>query len=91
MQLEQLFVRMTDIETTLKERGSQHGEFSVNAEISQEFKNIIRSYDGELSPMMKESLDMIVHKIARILAGDPKHKDHWHDIAGYTTLVENRL
>ena len=34
---------------------------------------------------------MIVHKIARILAGDPNHADHWHDIAGYAILVEERI
>ena len=29
---------------------------------------------------------MILHKIGRILAGDPNHKDHWVDIAGYANL-----
>lgn len=31
---------------------------------------------------------MILHKIARIMNGDPDHIDHWHDIAGYATLIE---
>jgi hypothetical protein len=31
------------------------------------------------------------HKIGRILAGNPDHKDHWDDIAGYTTLVAREL
>ena len=45
----------------------------------------------ELSPAQKESLEMIVHKIARILNGDPNYADSWHDISGYATLIDNAL
>ena len=34
---------------------------------------------------------MIQHKIARILNGDLRYADSWHDIAGYATLVDKRL
>jgi hypothetical protein len=44
-----------------------------------------------LASDQKEALDMIVHKIARILNGNPNVHDHWHDIAGYATLIANRL
>ncbi len=40
---------------------------------------------------MKESLEMNMHKVARILNGDPTYLDNWHDIIGYTRLVEKRL
>jgi hypothetical protein len=40
--------------------------------------------------MQREALDMILHKIARIVNGNPNETDHWHDIAGYATLVEQR-
>lgn len=46
---------------------------------------------GKLNPMQSESLDMIAHKIGRIIAGDPNVEDHWRDIAGYATLVADRL
>ena len=45
----------------------------------------------DLSPSQAESLDMIAHKIGRILAGDPFVKDHWADIAGYAELVAREL
>ena len=32
---------------------------------------------------------MILHKLARILNGDPNYVDSWHDIAGYAILVED--
>ena len=38
-----------------------------------------------------EALDMIAHKIARIINGDPDYADSWHDIAGYAKLVADRL
>jgi hypothetical protein len=40
---------------------------------------------------MRESLDMISNKIARIVNGNPSEPDHWIDIAGYATLIANRL
>ena len=39
----------------------------------------------------QEALDMIFHKIARILNGDPNYADSWHDIAGYATLIDKEL
>lgn len=49
-----------------------------------------RNWEG-LSDTQRETLDMVVHKIGRILAGDPDHIDHWDDIAGYAKLVANEL
>jgi hypothetical protein len=40
---------------------------------------------------MAETLDMIAHKIGRIIAGNAAEPDHWRDIAGYAQLVANRL
>ena len=84
---------MTDINQTLQERQSTHGEFADHAWISQDLCESMRqhpNYNG-LSAMKKESLEMIQHKVARIINGDSSTHDHWHDIAGYATLVANRL
>lgn len=84
---------MTTITDTLVERQGTHGEFLDNATIAQELKLIAR--EGKnwklLGYCQQEALDMILHKIARILNGNPNHKDHWHDIGGYAGLVEERL
>lgn len=37
--------------------------------------------------MQKEALEMIMHKVARLLNGDPRHIDAWSDIVGYATLA----
>jgi hypothetical protein len=36
-------------------------------------------------------LEMIAHKIARVLNGNPDHHDHWHDISGYAQCAAERL
>jgi hypothetical protein len=89
---------MTDnvnVNAILAERGKTHGEFVTHAKISQDLKFIIQNQNVEkwnsLHDDQKEALDMIAHKIARILNGNADYLDHWADIAGYATLVANRL
>ena len=82
-----------NIAELLSERKKTHGDFSDHARITQGLKSKMHWEDSweKLTEIHKESLDMIVHKIGRILAGDPNHKDHWDDIAGYAKLVGDRL
>jgi hypothetical protein len=47
--------------------------------------------EKKLDDDQSEALEMIAHKIARILNGDPNYVDSWLDIAGYATLVAERL
>jgi hypothetical protein len=86
---------MNDIQATLDERGTRYGDFMGHAEITCELKDIIALYvitrEKKLEPDQLEALDMICHKIGRILNGDPDYADSWHDIAGYAQLVANRL
>ncbi len=53
----------------------------------------MRTREGwiRLSFSQREALEMIAHKIGRILNGDPDYADSWHDIAGYAKLVEDEL
>lgn len=84
---------MNDIVTTLTERGNRYGPFNSHAAITQCLKITMRHQPNwdNLEYDMQEALDMIVHKIGRILNGDPTYADSWHDIAGYAKLVEDRL
>ena len=81
------------VEEILAEREKTHGDFSIHAAITDAIKFHMHSSSkwSYLSPMQREALDMTAHKIGRILAGDPDHKDHWDDIAGYITLVAREL
>lgn len=79
-------------EQLLAERGARYGDFKEHAEITWAIKGAMRdtSQWHKLTPMHKEALDMIAHKIGRILNGDPNYDDNWADIAGYAKLVADR-
>lgn len=91
----------------LEERGKRYGPFSGHSRITQAIKASMNGQarvgnsrlDSEsiptnwnmLNPSQKEALEMIAHKIGRILNGDPNYADSWQDIAGYAQLVVNQL
>jgi hypothetical protein len=78
----------------LAEREHTHGDFAATALIAQRFKDISKStpnWNGALTDMQREALEGVFVKIARILSGDPNHRDHWLDIEGGARLVSERL
>lgn len=77
----------------LEEREKRYGSFQGHALIAQKLKKTMlkSSKWSQLSSDKKEALEMIQHKVARILNGDPEYDDNWRDIAGYATLVEQTL
>lgn len=91
--VDDLAVTPSGIENTLQERGKRYGNFSEHAAISQDLKDVMYASNGwaGLNKTQREALEMIQHKVARILNGDPNYVDSWHDIAGYSTLVERTL
>ena len=82
-----------NINETLDAREKTYGDFDLQAMISQDLKQIMRATPQwpESPDIEKEALDMIVHKMARILNGGVRDSDNWHDIAGYATLVEREM
>ena len=86
---------MTDITATLTERGSRYGKFTGHAAVTMGLKSVLQielsKRDKILDDDQMEALDMICHKIGRIINGDPNYADSWIDIAGYAQLVADRL
>lgn len=84
---------MTDIAATLAERGKRYGEFPDHATVTQQLKRVMYGFNPalRLADDQKEALDMIAHKLGRIINGDPDYADSWVDIAGYAKLVADRL
>lgn len=78
---------------TLEDRGKRYGLFTNHAEITQSLKQTMYHQNNWeiLKDDQKEALEMIAHKIGRILNGDPNYADSWIDIAGYAKLVADRL
>ena len=81
------------IDETLNERGKRYGKFTEHARITQAIKRAMIDSPNwsTLADDQKESLEMVAHKIGRVLNGDPDYNDSWHDIVGYVKLVEDRL
>ena len=88
-------VPTTDVDEVLDERAKDYGKFIGNAEIIQMIKRVVHSYIEDRGTALafdqREALDMIIHKMGRIINGNPDKVDHWTDIAGYATLVADRL
>ena len=81
-----------EIEQVLKERKSTHGDFRVQFKIAQELKSVFYTHlERPLTPVQRESIDMILTKLSRICSGNSDHADHWDDIAGYAKLASKEL
>lgn len=82
-----------DIDATLALRGNRYGDFDEHARITQNLKRAMADSPNwkKLDDDQREALEMVQHKIGRILNGDPDYYDSWHDIIGYTKLVADRL
>ncbi len=81
------------VEQTLADRMKTHGDFTDHSKTSQALKEV--AFKGSkaplLTPVQVEALEMILHKVARIVEGNPNHADNWHDIGGYAKLAEDRI
>lgn len=84
-----------NVAEVLEQRGGRYGRFDAHAEVTQTLKAVFRARMGEkwdrLADDQKEALEMIAHKLGRIINGDPDYADSWVDIAGYAKLVADRL
>jgi hypothetical protein len=74
-------------------RGARYGDFAQLARLIRAIKAVLPT--GAAWPAMRddqrEAADMIAVKLARIVNGDPNYADNWIDIAGYATLVADRM
>ncbi len=79
----------------LDARAEQYGSFMQSSDTTVRIKGIMHNAVARnavhLYPDQLQALDMIATKISRIVHGNPNHLDSWIDIAGYATLVADRL
>ena len=78
---------------TLAERGSTHGSYPVQAQLSQDLKDVMGESPNwdRLPPHMKETLEMVALKVSRVLTGDFNNPDNFLDLAGYSMLAYREL
>jgi hypothetical protein len=79
----------------LDARAEQYGSFMQSSDTVVRIKSIMHNAvarnNVHLYPDQLQALDMIATKISRIVHGNPNHLDSWIDIAGYATLVADRI
>lgn len=91
----QLAAPVDKVAATLAERKTTHGAYEDHARCTQSLKRVIaleldaRDFRGQppLTDRQRESIDMILHKIGRAVAGDSGFADHWIDIQGYARIA----
>lgn len=85
----------TEVDAILDSRAKDYGKFIEGAEIMQMLKRLVHNYiEKRGTPLafdQREAIDMIIHKLGRIINGNPDKVDSWRDVAGYATLVADRL
>lgn len=91
--IKELPTKTADVGAVLNERGAEYGDFRTQGFIAQELKETARDTPGwdRMEGMHREAVDMILHKLSRLLNGNPNHIDSWLDIEGYARCVRVRL
>ena len=93
--MEEVEAEETNIDQTLDARAQDYGKFKDGAALMQAMKRTLadhaRMHNKTFADDQWEALEMIVHKMARIVNGNSDKVDSWVDIAGYATLIADRL
>ena len=88
-------VRQQTIEATLAERQAQYGCFEdvarTTGRIMEALSEVRVNGLNDLPHTHRMALYMIASKMARIVNGDFNYRDNWHDIGGYSKLIEDLL
>ena len=84
---------VSHMDALLESKNAIHGDFTQDATTAQALKYVMRQGKNweDMPAFMREALENMQTKVARILAGDFNHPDHWKDLQGYPRLVETRL
>lgn len=83
------------VDATLAERQSTYGNFEDVAFVTENIMSILAQARvnglSDLPHTHRMALYMIASKMARIVNGDFNHLDGWHDIGGYSKLIEKLI
>lgn len=82
-----------NLQTILQTRAQSHGDFRHVATTSQNLKRAMNCLPAwnDLEFWQQEALEQMCMKMARIMSGNSLEIDHWHDIAGYASLVVREI
>ncbi len=86
---------MTSVENTLNERGERYGDYKDVLTARAEILNVLKSHNRKsglevMTTEMEIALGDLVLKLVRA-STCPSYADSFHDLAGYSTLIESKL
>lgn len=81
------------VEETTAQRGSEYGDWRENGSLADHLIGVVESSPRwlNMSGFARQSVRMMLVKIARICCGNWRNADSWHDIQGYAKITEERL
>lgn len=92
------------INNLLKQRGNIYGDIRCNMNCQEELMGVVKRWynshqrhDKGLQATLSERdmiawqgcMEMVMHKIARMITGDPMHLDNYDDGGGYLKLMKD--
>ena len=86
---------MKEIDNTLEKRNSKYGSYEDGVILRVDIMTLIKCHYRsinviDMDPLIESMISDVVNKLVRI-AVTPTHIDSWHDIQGYSKLIENYL
>src|SRR5699024_12051327 len=75
------------------QKESSYDGMNRQGELTKELKGVHHDHEWwhKLTGGQQEALDMIMHKVSRIVCGDNLYIDSWRDIAGYAQVIVDAL
>jgi hypothetical protein len=83
----------SDVARTLQDRKAEYGDWYQDGGLADKLISLLENeadHWDEIPGFMRQSIRMILVKIARVCSGNPHNKDSWHDMQGYAKLAEER-
>jgi len=84
---------VTGVDAILAEREITNGPFEDFAKVENNLLDAVTSmpnWNG-LDPVIKSAIRMNLHKVSRIVVGDPYALDHYRDTQGYMRRAERYI
>lgn len=86
-------VSMDPVNHVIDAREASHGPYREQAMFAQLLKGMLRRHKNweKLPGEQRESLEMVMLKVSRIMSGTGNEPDHWIDMSGYSMLIFNLM
>lgn len=81
------------VQQTTEQRQAEYGDWKEDGGLADALIIMVESQPrwNAIPGFLRQSIRMILVKIARLVSGNSMNRDSWHDIQGYALIAEQRL